>query len=188
MRAMNDAHAAAGGPVPRSSWTVAPQPVGSPESAAMLREYLVDVADRWYVIHHGRTSTTEEIDEHLAEDPNDSLAPPDGVLLVARHGGERAGCVGLRRLDARTAELKRMYVRPAKRGLGGAPVLLAAAEDVARGWGVARILLDTRKDLVEAVALYSRHGFAHVPRYNTAEEAPYSEVWMAKELGGGQAR
>ncbi|MBP2402643.1 GNAT family N-acetyltransferase [Streptomyces syringium] len=163
----------------RLPWTVGPEPVGSDGSALLLREYLTDVADRWYELNHARTSTPEEIDRHLAEDPSDDLAPPHGVLLVGRHDGEQAGCVGLRRLDARTAELRRMYVRPTKRGLGGAAVLLGAAEDAARAWGVERIVLDTRMDLVEARALYARHGYLPIPRYN---ESPYAEVWLAKEL------
>ncbi|MEU5426760.1 GNAT family N-acetyltransferase [Streptomyces olivoreticuli] len=164
--------------VPRV-WDIAPQPVGAPASAALLREYLTDVADRWHLLHDGRRCTAEEIDGYLAEDPSDDLAPPRGVLLVGQYGGEQGGCLGLRMLDERTAELKRMYVRPAKRGLGGASALLAAAEAVAREWGAERIVLDTRKDLVEAVALYVRHGFTHIPRYN---EGPYTEVWLGKEL------
>ncbi|MFF7727709.1 GNAT family N-acetyltransferase [Streptomyces sp. NPDC008001] len=170
-------------PLP-AAWTIAPQPVGAAESAELLREYLIDVADRWYLLNHGRTTTPEEIAGHLAEDPSDSLDPPEGVLLVARQGGEAAGCVGVRWFDRgrRTAELKRMYVRPAARGTGLAPALLAAAERTARDWGAERIVLDTRKDLVEAIALYTRHGFAHIPRYNTPEENPYAEVWMRKDL------
>ncbi|MEU7134084.1 GNAT family N-acetyltransferase [Streptomyces sp. NPDC046261] len=167
----------------RALWSVAPQPVGSPESAALLRAYLTDVADRWYRLHHGRTTTPEEIERHLAEDPSDDLAPPHGVLLAGRYGGERApgGCVGLRRLDGRTAELKRMYVRADRRGLGGAAVLLAAAEATARSWGVRRIVLNTRRDLVEARALYARHGFTDVPAYADGP-LPYAEVWLGKEL------
>ncbi|MGX8905868.1 GNAT family N-acetyltransferase [Streptomyces netropsis] len=130
---MNDAATA------RLPWTVGPEPVGSAGSAVLLREYLTDVADRWYELNHARTSTPEEIDRHLAEDPSDDLTPPHGVLLVGRHGGE----------------------------------------ETARAWGVERIVLDTRMDLVEARALYARHGYLPIPRYN---ESPYAEVWLAKEL------
>ncbi|NUS84240.1 MAG: GNAT family N-acetyltransferase, partial [Streptomyces sp.] len=126
-------------PRPRAPWSVAPRPVGDPVSAGLLRDYLVDVADRWYELHEGRSTTPEEIDKHLAEMPSDDLAPPHGVFLVAHHDGELTGCAGVRLLadggtaepgpgPGRTAELKRMFVRPAKRGLGAAGVLLAAAE------------------------------------------------------------
>ncbi|MDT0454036.1 GNAT family N-acetyltransferase [Streptomyces hesseae] len=159
-----------------TTWTVSPQPVGSPESAGLLREYLVDVADRWYLLNDGRLCAPEEIEQHLAEMRDED---PE-LLLVARYGGEPAGCVGLRRVDARTAELCRMFVRADRRGLGGSGVLLGAAEEAARAWGAARIVLETRRDLVEARALYARHGFGNVPPYKA--DTPYSEVWLGKEL------
>lgn len=168
-----------------SSWTVAPEPVGSAGSAALLREYLVDVADRWYLLHHGRRCTPEEIERHLAEDPSDDLVPPQGVFLVGRYDGGPAGCVGVRRLDARTAEVKRMFVRPAQRGRGGGPVLLGAAEESARSWGAERLVLDTRLDLVEARALYARQGFRETPAHN---DGAYAEVWMTKRLEGVHGR
>lgn len=193
-------------PLPRPSapWTVAPRPVGDPVSAALLREYLVDVADRWYELYEGRSSTPEEIERHLAEMPSEDLAPPHGVFLVAHHGGRPAGCAGVRLLldgggaggaaklkpgrtaapePGPTAELKRMFVRPAMRGLGAGGVLLAAAEAAARGLGAGRVVLETRLDLTEARALYTRHGYADVPPFC---EGPYSEVWLGKELGGGR--
>ncbi|GHG73358.1 GNAT family N-acetyltransferase [Streptomyces griseocarneus] len=165
------------------SWTVAQQPAGSPESAALLRAYLVDIADRWYRLHHGRGVTPEETERHLAEMAADDLTPPHGVLLVARHGGEPAGCAGLLRRDARTAEVTKVYVTQGKRGLGGAPLLMAAAEETARAWGARRLVLNTRRDLVEARALYARHGFTGIEPYKPLEEDPFAEVWLGKELG-----
>ncbi|KAB7849196.1 GNAT family N-acetyltransferase [Streptomyces mobaraensis] len=159
--------------------TVTPHPVASPEAALVLRAYLTDVADRWYLLHHGRTTTPEEVERHLAEDPSDDLVPPGGVFLLARLGGEPAGCAGLRRLDARTAELKRMFVHPERRGRGVGAALLAAVEETARGWGAERVVLETRRDLMEARALYARHGYTAVEPY---VHGPYTEVWLGKAL------
>ncbi|WP_031090129.1 GNAT family N-acetyltransferase [Streptomyces sp. NRRL WC-3549] len=65
------------------------------------------------------------------------------------------------------------------RSTGGGGLLLAAVEREARALGVTRIRLDTRHDLVEARALYARHGYAEVPAFN---QGPYAEHWFAKEL------
>lgn len=161
------------------SWAVAARPVTDPVTVTLLREYMTDVADRYYRLHEGRDATSEEVERALREMPSDDLAPPDGVLLVARHDGEPAGCAGLRRRDARTGELKRVFLRPGKRGLGGGAALLAAVESAAAELGVVRIVLDTRRDLVEARALYARHGYRDVPAFS---QGPYAEVWMAKDL------
>ncbi|MFF5587596.1 GNAT family N-acetyltransferase [Streptomyces hygroscopicus] len=162
------------------AWTVAARPVDDPLSAVLLREYLVDVAHRYYQHHERRDATPEEIERAFAEMGSDDLAPPHGVFLLAHHDGEPAGCAGLRLLDDRTAELKRVFVRPAQRGLGGGAALLAAVETAAGELGAGRIALDTRLDLVEARALYARHGYREVAPFT---QGRYAEVWMAKELG-----
>lgn len=163
----------------RTRWTVTAEPVHSPEAATLFREYLTEVADRWYQLHRGRPATPEELAEAFAEHDGEDLVPPRGVLLVGRYEGEPGGCVGLRRRDGATAELTRMFVRPARRGLGGADQLLRAAERAARGMGARRVTLDTRLDLVEARALYSRHGYADIPPY---KEDRYAECFYGKEL------
>ncbi|TJZ55555.1 GNAT family N-acetyltransferase [Streptomyces piniterrae] len=163
----------------RLPWAVSAEPIDSPDARALLREYYTEVADRYFELHEGRRSTPEEIDEGLAEYPSGDLVPPNGVLLVARHGDMAAGCVGVRMLDVRTAELKRMFVRPSKRGLGGASELLTAAGTAAVGMGAERVRLDTRLDLVEAVALYRRHGFVEIAPYH---DDPYAEIFFERRL------
>jgi GNAT superfamily N-acetyltransferase len=65
------------------------------------------------------------------------------------------------------------------RGKGGGAVLLGAAEAAARALGAGRLILDTRGDLVEARALYARHGYAETEAYN---DDVYAEHWFAKRL------
>lgn len=166
-------------PVPPPSLAVTAEPPGSAVARTLLREYYTEVADRYYALHEGRRSTPEEIDDGVAEYPLADLAPPRGVLLVARRGAVAAGCAGVRLLDAATAELKQVFVRPAQRGGGAASRLLAAAERAAAGLGAARIRLDTRLDLVEAVGLYRRHGYAEIAPYH---EDPYAEIFFEKRL------
>ncbi|MEU1144194.1 GNAT family N-acetyltransferase [Streptomyces sp. NPDC005863] len=177
----------ASGPV----WTVRPEPFDSDIAAALWRPYYTEVSDRWYQLHQGRDTDPEELEREIAAETGGDLAPPRGVLLVARYGGEPVGTAGVRLLDdgtststgARTstptAELKRVFVRADMRGKGGAPRLLAAAEDAARALGAGRIVLDTRTDLVEARALYTRHGYVEIEPYS---ERQYAEHWYGKQL------
>ncbi|MFE1176307.1 GNAT family N-acetyltransferase [Streptomyces sp. NPDC058773] len=166
----------------RLPWAVAAEPAGSADAETLLREYYTEVADRYFALHENRRATAEEIAEGVAEYPSADLAPPGGVLLVARHGGDVAGCAGVRMLDAHTAELKQMFVRAAARGRGGAGALLLAAEAAAVQLGAERMRLDTRRDLVEAVTLYRRHGFVEIEPYH---DDPYAEVFFEKRLARG---
>ncbi|MFE6778914.1 GNAT family N-acetyltransferase [Streptomyces sp. NPDC057702] len=166
-------------PAPRPTWEVTARAVHAADSATLLRAYFTEVSDRYYLLHEGRPSTAEEIESGLLEHHSDDLVPPHAVFLVGRYGGEPAGCAGVRLYDADTAELKRLYVRPAERGTGGGAALLAAAHTAARELGARRVILDTRDDLVEARALYARHGYVESERYN---EDPYAERWFTKDL------
>lgn len=160
-------------------WTVAPEPYDSPAAAALWREYYTEVSDRWYRLHRGHDTDPAELEREIAADDGAEFAPPTGVLLIARHDGEAAGMAAVRLRDATTGELKRVFVRDGLRGKGGGAVLLAAAESVARGLGAERLVLDTRGDLVEARALYARHGYAETEAYN---DDVYAEHWFAKRL------
>lgn len=162
------------------AWAVAPAPVDTPEAAALLRAFYIDVADRYRLLHLGRRSTPTEIEEELAGAPSDDLAPPSGVFLLGRHRGHPAACAGLRVLGPEVVELTRVFVRPHWRGNGGGACLLAAVDETASSMGAKRIVLDTRLDLVEARALYIKHGYTEIPAYNQGE---YAEIWYGKELG-----
>ena len=72
-----------------------------------------------------------------------------------------------------------MYVRPEHRGAGGGAALIAAIEAFASGGGATRIRLDTRSDLVEARALYARHGYREIAAFSSG---PYAQHWFEKSL------
>jgi ribosomal protein S18 acetylase RimI-like enzyme len=88
--------------------------------------------------------------------------PGDYRLLLAEAA---AGCVAVRLLDPKTAEMKRLYVRRAHRGKGLGRALAEAAIGLAREAGCARILLDTLPKMREAQALYDLLGFTRIEPY-----------------------
>jgi putative acetyltransferase len=92
--------------------------------------------------------------------------PPHGVLLIAQVDGGTAGCVALRRLDDRTGELKRLYVRPGYRSLGVGNLLVEAVIGAARGAGYSELRLDTLPQMASAQRLYRKLGFVEIPAYN----------------------
>ncbi|MEU0382983.1 GNAT family N-acetyltransferase [Streptomyces chartreusis] len=161
------------------TWTVAPEPYDSPVAAALWRAYYTEVSDRWYLRHEGRRTDPDELEREIAGQPGADLAPPGGQLLVARYGGAPAGTAGVRLLDGTTAELTRVFLHEPMRGKGGAALLVRAAEDTARALGARRMILDTRGDLVEARALYTRLGYEETGPHNDDQ---YAEHWFTKHL------
>jgi GNAT superfamily N-acetyltransferase len=162
-----------------TTWTLAPEAVESPDATRLRREYYAEVASRYWK----RPATSREVDEGLAGDGAELLVPPTGQFVVGRYGGEAAACGGVLLLDtdadAHTAELTRVYLRPAIRGRKGAGVLLEFLEEEARALGARRMVLNTRLDLIEARSLYVRHGYAEIPAYCTG---PYVEICYGKDL------
>jgi putative acetyltransferase len=117
-------------------------------------------------------------DEELRTLPG-IYAPPRGRLLLATEGEAPAGCVGLHEWDARIAEMKRLYVRPAFRGRGLGRILTDAALADARALGYCSVRLDTIPTLMQpAIALYRELGFREIPRYreNPIPDALYLEL------------
>lgn len=92
-------------------------------------------------------------------------APPDGRLFLACRDGRPIGCVALRRFDANSGELKRLYVQPDHRGHGVARALGDAAIEAARVIGYRRVVLDTLDRMTAARTLYAAAGFHEIPAY-----------------------
>ena len=69
------------------------------------------------------------------------------------------GTCGVFPLDARTLELRKMYLHARSRGRGVGRRLLDAAVAWARDHGAARLVLDTTHPMTQAIAFYESHGF-----------------------------
>ena len=111
-------------------------------------------------------------------DSEPGTAPSAGdidLFVVARDtDGAAVGCGGLRRLDEASGEVKRMYVRPERRGSGAAPLILAALEDWARERGWKALRLETGDRQPDAVRFYTRSGYTPIPPFGAYADEPSS--------------
>ncbi len=107
-------------------------------------------------------------EQELAQLPGD-YATPRGALLLALVEGQVAGCCALRPLDSsdypNACEMKRLYVRPAFRGLGLGRRLAETILDAALLYAYDHVLLDTLDEMETARTLYRDLGFEEVPPY-----------------------
>jgi GNAT superfamily N-acetyltransferase len=109
----------------------------------------------------------------------EELSPPTGGFVVLLEDGRPVAGGGVKRLDDRACEIKRMYVVPDARGRGTGRELLAALEALARDLGYAVARLDTGAKQPRARRMYERAGYASVPDYNGN---PYAAFWGEKHL------
>lgn len=92
-------------------------------------------------------------------------ARPDGRLYLACSQGIAAGCVGLRKIDEQTCEMKRLYVRRQFRGLSIGKMLAEQVIHEARAIGYQSIVLDSLPTMERARMLYKNLGFMEIAPY-----------------------
>jgi GNAT superfamily N-acetyltransferase len=126
----------------------------------------VAVLFREYADWLGIDLSFQGFEAELASLPG-KYAPPAGELMLAcTPAGDVLGCVAMRALEGTAVcEMKRLYVRPAARGLGIGAALVAAIIGCAQELGYAVMKLDTLAGMQEAFALYKRFGFSEIPAY-----------------------
>jgi GNAT superfamily N-acetyltransferase len=102
----------------------------------------------------------------------------EGVaFFVIHYDGLPAGCGGIQLFGSEYGEVKRMYVRPAFRGLGLAKLMLEHLAAYARERGVARLRLETGIHQVEAIGLYERMGFERIGPFGPYRDDPLSRFY-----------
>lgn len=94
------------------------------------------------------------------------LGPPSGAFIVGFADGTAVCCGGVKRLDDRVCEIKKMYVVPEARGRGVARALLDALEDEARRLRYEIARLDTGPRQARAQRMYERAGYAAIANFN----------------------
>ncbi|HEX9069543.1 MAG TPA: GNAT family N-acetyltransferase [Ktedonobacterales bacterium] len=146
----------------------------------LMREHIAFIVDSGAYLDD--FPTFQELDTELAHLAT-HYAPPDGRLMLAMVDATPAGCVALKRMDATTGELKRMFVRPGYRGQGIAAALVEALLAEARAVGYRRVALDTHVTMLAAQRLYRALGFADAPPTPGFPPALRAQVvFMARDL------
>ena len=141
-----------------------------PRARACLRSYFTELAGRF-------ADGFDPARSNPAAD--DEMTPPGGLFLVATLHGEPAGCGAIKFHRAAPAEIKRMWVAPAARGLGLGRRLLASLEAHAAAGGALMARLETNRTLGEAISLYRSAGYREVEPFN---DEPYADHWFEKTL------
>jgi len=119
----------------------------------------------------------QNFDQELKTLPG-KYAQPDGRLLLAYADENLVGCIALRKLDNRTCEMKRLFLRPAFRGKGYGRQMIDKLLEAAREIGYERMWLDSLPGKMDsAIALYRERGFKEIPAYydNPLEDVVYLE-------------
>jgi len=106
--------------------------------------------------------------------PTNEPTPDRGVYLVGFLGGAPVACGALRPVDARIAEVRRMFVQRDSRRRGFARAILATLEDYARSFGFSVLRLETGNRQHSAIALYESHGFQRIAPFGDHARDPTS--------------
>jgi ribosomal protein S18 acetylase RimI-like enzyme len=155
------------------------RPVGRIDGDLLLRRVpydhpdavaLTEAAQGFYVLLYGGPDETPFTPEEFD--------PPQGAFLVGYLGDEPVVMGGWRFTAAaipgavRPAEIKRMYVREDRRGLGLARRMLAALEADAAAAGADWMVLETGSPQTAAVALYRSSGYTDIERFGYYADEP----------------
>jgi DNA-binding MarR family transcriptional regulator len=154
----------------RDQLDIRPADPDSPEAMTCLQAYFDEIL--------ARVAVARPEYFPLPDPGADSYRAPQGRFLLAWSDDLPVGCVSLRALDNRTAEVKRLWVHASARGQGLSRRLMARVEAEARSMGFRHLRLDTNSALTEAIALYRATGWTDIPPYTT----PPADVWLEKPL------
>jgi GNAT superfamily N-acetyltransferase len=153
-----------------SSLEVAVEAPNSADAKRCLSEYFRELSARF-------ETGFDPAKENSA--PDRALTPPAGFFVVARLEGKPVGCGGLKRVDAATGEIKRLWVASSARRMGIARRILRTLETIAHDVGLTILRLDVNRSLQEALNLYLSEGYRQTARFN---DNPYAHDWLEKRL------
>jgi len=87
----------------------------------------------------------------------------DGAILVGYEDDEPVGCIAIRKIDEKTCEGKRLFIKPEYRGKGYARILLNSMLEQARILGYELLTFTTKPEVMKtAYELYKRMDFEEI--------------------------
>lgn len=86
-------------------------------------------------------------------------------VVVAYEDGEAVGGGAIREYETGVAEIKRMFVKPKRRGRGIAGEILVELEAWAKELNFTECILETGRKQPEAIRLYQKSGYEKIPSY-----------------------
>ena len=125
--------------------------------------YFEKLNSDWIKVHFD----LEPVDLYVLQNPEEAIINKGGAILMALYNGEVAGTVGLRKLDNTTFEFTKMTVDINFRRKGIAEALCYASFDKAKKMGATSVILYSNTVQAEAIKLYEKIGFQHLPVENT---------------------
>jgi putative acetyltransferase len=105
----------------------------------------------------------------------DAIFVPHIRFFLARRNSLAVGCGGVA-LFSDFAEVKRMYVRPGRRGQGVADAIMARLIAETRDAGLSILRLETGKRSFAAIGFYRRSGFRTCPAFEPYAGLPPDEI------------
>jgi GNAT superfamily N-acetyltransferase len=168
------------------------EPYDGAAGTLLIGELLADINERYgaWAVDLTDDELAAADAAYLAEVTPDVVRRPTGAFLVARLGGELAGCGAVRGYvpyhddlpdEPGVGEIKRMYTRPSARRRGVGRVVLARLEEIAVELGYRRLLLETGRPQPEAIALYEQGGWSPIAPYGHYRDEAESRCF-AKDL------
>ena len=155
---------------PKIELRLASYPADTTPLLALIREYMA-----WLNVDLCGRGLEKELPQFET-----LFTPPSGLFVLAFVDGALAGCAGLLVRQGHTAEVKRVYVRPAHRGLGLGEALVRRLMALAPTLNVNHLILDAVAPTTHAQLMYQRMGFAETPPYyaNPAPDTRFFELHL----------
>jgi ribosomal protein S18 acetylase RimI-like enzyme len=118
----------------------------------------------------------QNIDDELKTFPK-KYSEPEGAFLIAKKHNEVTGCVGIRKLENKICEMKRLFVSDNYRGNGTGKKLVEMIIEEAKLKHYEKMRLDTLDTMEEALNIYRKNGFYEIEAYynNPADGVVYLE-------------